>query len=307
MMGRVLNEASKIVVEREREVKFIVASMIVGGHILLEGVPGIAKTLTARVVSKLFRLTFRRIQFTPDLLPADILGTKVFNPSTGDFEVRKGPIFANIILADEINRASTRTQSALLEAMQERQVTIEGETYKLPDPFVVIATQNPIEMEGTFPLPEAQLDRFLIKLNVDYPSDSGLKEVLKRIDEIEAAIEELKPVATAKDIQDAREEVLKARVDEDIYDYIVAIVRESRKHPAVRLGASPRGAIAIYKLARAWAVMEGRDYVVPDDVKAVAEPALVHRIILKPEYEFEGYTPSRVIKEVLASVKVPTP
>ncbi len=307
MMGRVLNEASKIVVEREREVKFIVASMIVGGHILLEGVPGIAKTLTARVVSKLFRLTFRRIQFTPDLLPADILGTKVFNPSTGDFEVRKGPIFANIILADEINRASPRTQSALLEAMQERQVTIEGETYKLPDPFVVIATQNPIEMEGTFPLPEAQLDRFLIKLNVDYPSDSGLKEVLKRIDEIEAAIEELKPVATAKDIQDAREEVLKARVDEDIYDYIVAIVRESRKHPAVRLGASPRGAIAIYKLARAWAVMEGRDYVVPDDVKAVAEPALVHRIILKPEYEFEGYTPSRVIKEVLASVKVPTP
>lgn len=307
MMGRVLNEASKIVVEREREVKFIVASMIIGGHILLEGVPGIAKTLTARVVSKLFRLTFRRIQFTPDLLPADILGTKVFNPSTGDFEVRKGPIFANIILADEINRASPRTQSALLEAMQERQVTIEGETYKLPDPFVVIATQNPIEMEGTFPLPEAQLDRFLIKLNVDYPSDSGLKEVLKRIDEIEAAIEELKPVATAKDIQDAREEVLKARVDEDIYDYIVAIVRESRKHPAVRLGASPRGAIAIYKLARAWAVMEGRDYVVPDDVKAVAEPALVHRIILKPEYEFEGYTPSRVIKEVLASVKVPTP
>ncbi len=307
MMGRVLNEASKIVVEREREVKFIVASMIVGGHILLEGVPGIAKTLTARVVSKLFKLTFRRIQFTPDLLPADILGTKVFNPSTGDFEIRKGPIFANIILADEINRASPRTQSALLEAMQERQVTIEGETYKLPDPFVVIATQNPIEMEGTFPLPEAQLDRFLIKLNVDYPSDSGLKEVLKRIDEIEATIEELRPVATADDIRVAREEVLKVRVDEGIYDYIVAIVRESRRHPAVRLGASPRGAIAIYKLARAWAVMEGRDYVIPDDVKAVTEPALLHRIILKPEYEFEGYTPSRVIKEVLASVKVPTP
>ncbi len=307
VMGRVLSEASKVVVEREREVKFIVASMIVGGHILLEGVPGIAKTLTARVVSKLFKLSFRRIQFTPDLLPADIIGTKVFNPSTGEFEVRKGPIFANIILADEINRASPRTQSALLEAMQERQVTIEGETYKLPDPFVVIATQNPIEMEGTFPLPEAQLDRFLIKLNVDYPSDSGLKEVLKRIDEIEAAIEGLKPVATAKDIQEAREEVLRVRVDEGIYDYIVSIVKETRRHPAVRLGASPRGAIAIYKLARAWAVMEGRDYVIPDDVKEVAEPALTHRIILKPEYEFEGYTASRVVKEVLASVKVPTP
>lgn len=307
VMSRVLAEASQIVVEREGELRFIIASMIVGGHVLLEGVPGIAKTLTARVVSKLFNLSFRRIQFTPDLLPADIIGTRVYNPKSGEFETRKGPIFANIILADEINRASPRTQSALLEAMQERQVTIEGETHKLPEPFIVLATQNPVEMEGTFPLPEAQIDRFLVKLEVGYPSAAGLKEILKRIDRIEEEVEQLKPVATGDDILTAKKEVMKVHVEEAVYDYIALIVEETRKHVAVKLGASPRGAIALYKLARAWAVMEGRDYVVPDDVKAVAKPALTHRILLKPEYEFEGYTPSRVIDEVLKTVPVPRP
>ena len=307
IMNRVLQSASRIVVEREHEVKFIIASMIVGGHVLLEGVPGIAKTLTARVVSKLFRLSFRRIQFTPDLLPADIVGTKVYNPSTGEFETRKGPIFANIVLADEINRASPRTQSALLEAMQERQVTIEGDTFKLPEPFIVLATQNPIEMEGTFPLPEAQIDRFLVKLEVKYPSTNGLKEILRRIDSIESEVESLKPVATGDDILRAREEVKKVYVDEAIHDYIVSIVEATRKHVAVKLGASPRGAIALYKLSRAWAIMNGRDYVIPDDVKSVALPALVHRIILKPEYEFEGYTASKVIEEILKTVPTPKP
>jgi len=307
VMSEVLANTSDILIERENEVKFIVASMIVGGHILLEGVPGIAKTLTARVVARLFKLSFRRVQFTPDLLPADIVGTRVFDPSSASFVVREGPIFANIVLADEINRASPRTQSALLEAMQEKQVTIEGETRKLPDPFIVIATQNPIEMEGVFPLPEAQLDRFLVKLEVEYPSDAGLREILKKIDRIEAALETLEPVATAEDIFLARSEVRSVRVDEGIYDYIVAIVRETRRHPAVRLGASPRGAIAILKLAKAWAIMEGRDYVIPDDVKAVAKPSLIHRIILKPEYEFEGVTPSKVVEDVLKSVSVPRP
>ncbi len=307
IMRKVLEKSSSIVVERENEVKFIVASMIAEGHILLEGVPGIAKTLTARVVSKLFNLKFRRIQFTPDLLPADIIGTKVYNPKTGEFETRKGPIFANIVLADEVNRASPRTQSALLEAMQEKQVTIEGETHKLPKPFTVIATQNPIEMEGTFPLPEAQLDRFLVKLNTKHPSHRGLIEVLKRIDMIEREIERLEPVAGAEDVLKAREEAEKVHVDDAIYEYIASIVEETHKHPAVKLGASPRGAIAIYRLSRIWALMEGRDYVIPDDVKAVVMPSLIHRIILKPEYEFEGYTPEKVIEEVLKKVEVPKP
>ncbi len=306
-MAKVLREASRVLIERELEVKFTVAAMVVGGHILLEGVPGIAKTLTARVVASLFNLTFRRIQFTPDLLPSDIIGTKVYNPGKGVFEVKKGPIFANIILADEINRASPRTQSALLEAMQERQVTIEGETFPLPKPFVVLATQNPIEMEGTFPLPEAQLDRFLIKLSVDYPSSSGLKQIIKRIDSIEVELMALRPVASGDDILSAAREVLTVRIDDAIYDYIVEIVEATRKHPAVRLGASPRGAIAILKLARVWALMEGRDYVIPDDVKAVAKPSLIHRVILKPEYEFEGYTAEKVIDEVLAQTPVPKP
>ncbi len=307
IMKAVLSESSRILVEREREVKFIVASMVVSGHVLLEGVPGIAKTLTARVVAKLFNLKYRRIQFTPDLLPADIIGTKVYNPKTSDFEVRTGPIFANIVLADEINRASPRTQSALLEAMQERQVTIEGETMRLEDPFIVIATQNPIEMEGTFPLPEAQVDRFLVKINVEYPSDKGLIQIMKRADEIEEELRRLAPVASGKDIIDARAEVRKVFIDDSLLDYIVRIVKGTHEHPAVRLGASPRGAIALHKLSRVWAIMSGRDYVIPDDIKAVAREALQHRIILKPEYAFEGVTPAKVVEEVLAKIPVPTP
>lgn len=307
VMKSVLSESSRILVEREREVKFIVASMVVGGHVLLEGVPGIAKTLTARVVAKLFNLTYRRIQFTPDLLPADIIGTKVYNPKTSDFEIRTGPIFANIVLADEINRASPRTQSALLEAMQERQVTIEGETMRLDDPFIVVATQNPIEMEGTFPLPEAQIDRFLVKINVEYPSDQGLVQIMKRADEIEEELRRLSPVASGQDIADAREEVRKVFIDDSLLNYMVEVVRGTHEHPAVRLGASPRGAIALHKLSRVWALMGGRDYVIPDDIKAVAREALQHRIILKPEFAFEGVTPARVVEEVLAKVPVPAP
>jgi len=307
IMRAVLSESSRILVEREREVKFIIASMVVGGHVLLEGVPGIAKTLTARVVAKLFNLKYRRIQFTPDLLPADIIGTKIYNPKTSDFEIRTGPIFANIVLADEINRASPRTQSALLEAMQERQVTIEGETMRLEDPFIVIATQNPIEMEGTFPLPEAQIDRFLVKINVEYPSEKGLIQIMKRADEIEEELRRLAPVASGKDIIDARAEVRKVFVDDSLLDYIVRVVKGTHEHPAVRLGASPRGAIALHKLSRVWAIMSGRDYVIPDDIKAVAREALQHRIILKPEYAFEGVTPTKVVDEVIAKVPVPTP
>ena len=296
-----------ILIEKERELKLLAACLIAQGHALLEGVPGVAKTTMAKALAKLLDLDFRRIQMTPDLLPLDIIGFYIYDQRTGEFRLRKGPIFTNILLADEINRASPRTQSALLEAMQERQVTIEGRTFRLEEPFMVVATQNPIEMEGTFPLPEAQLDRFLVKIETGYPSTRGFKEMLKRIDEIDRAIEELTPVISREEVVKASEEARSVRVDDSIYDYIVAIVEATREHPAVRLGGSPRAGIAILRLARAWAYLEGRSYVIPDDVKAVAVPALIHRIILKPEYEVEGVTPARVVNEVLEKVPVPKP
>lgn len=296
-----------IIVEKETEAKILTACLISRGHALIEGVPGIAKTTLAKSIARLFNLEFKRIQMTPDLLPADILGFYIYDPRTGEFKLRMGPIFTNILLVDEINRASPRTQSALLEAMQERQVTIEGYTFKLEEPFMVIATQNPIEMEGVFPLPEAQVDRFLVKIETGYPSSEGFKNILKRIDEIELAVEEIKPVFDKEQILKIMEEVKKVYVDDSIYDYIVKVVEETRKHPAVKLGGSPRAGIAILRLSKAWAYLEGRNYVIPDDVKIVAKPALVHRIILKPEYEVEGVRANRVIEDVLAKVPVPKP
>ncbi len=298
---------SGLLVEKEYELKMIVASLVAEGHVLLEGVPGVAKTSMAKAVAKLLDLEFKRIQMTPDLLPMDIIGFYMYDQRTGEFRLRKGPIFTNILLADEINRASPRTQSALLEAMQERQVTIEGNTLVLPRPFMVIATQNPIEMEGTFPLPEAQLDRFLTKIVTGYPSPKGFRDLLKRIDEIEAGIESLKPVVSRDEVLKAIEAAKSVRVDDSIIDYIASIVEETRSHPAVKLGGSPRAGIAMLRLARAWAYLSGRNYVIPDDVKAVAKPALIHRIILKPEYEIEGVTPERVIDDILKKVPVPKP
>ena len=299
--------SSGILIEKDREIKLIVTCLLARGHVLLEGVPGVAKTSMAKAIARLLNLEFKRIQMTPDLMPLDIIGFYIYDQRTGEFKLKKGPIFTNILLADEINRASPRTQSALLEAMQERQVTIEGNTFKLEEPFIVIATQNPIEMEGTFPLPEAQLDRFLIKIETGYPSPKGFRDLLRRIDEIEEAIESLKPVVSREDVVRAIEEAKKVRVDDSIIDYIASIVEATRRHPAVKLGGSPRAGIAILRLARAWAYLEGRSYVIPDDVKAVAEPALIHRIILKPEYEIEGVTPSQVVRDVLSQVPVPKP
>ncbi len=299
--------SSGLLIEKEREIKLIVACLIARGHALLEGVPGVAKTSMAKAVAKLLDLDFRRIQMTPDLLPLDIIGFYIYDQRTGEFRLKKGPIFTNILLADEINRASPRTQSALLEAMQERQVTIEGNTFRLEEPFMVIATQNPIEMEGTFPLPEAQLDRFLVKIETGYPTPKGFRDLLKRIDEIEMGIENLKPVVSRSEVVQAIEEAKKVRVDDSIVDYIASIVEATREHPAVKLGGSPRAGIAILRLARAWAYLEGRNYVIPDDVKAVAAPALIHRIILKPEYEIEGVTPAKVVEDILERVPVPKP
>ncbi len=299
----VLSETGKVLVGLRDEVRLILSSMIVGGHVLLEGVPGVAKTTMAKAVASALNLKYRRIQFTPDLLPADIIGTMIYDPKTGEFRLRKGPIFANIVLADEINRASPRTQSALLEAMQERQVTIEGNTLKLPEPFIVIATQNPIELEGTFPLPEAQIDRFLMKIEIGYPGRNETKEILKRL----RIIEEwpIRPVAGAEDILAARDIVWSIHVEESVMDYIVSIVEETRRHPAVRLGGSPRAAIALLQVARALAVMDGRDYVIPDDVKKAALPVLVHRLILRPEAELEGVTPRSVVSDILKKIPVP--
>ncbi len=297
----------RILIEKEWEINMIVACLLARGHALIEGVPGVAKTYTAKSVSKLLDLDFRRVQMTPDLLPSDIVGFYVFDQRTGEFRLRRGPIFTNILLADEINRASPRTQSALLEAMQERQVTIEGQTFRLEEPFMVLATQNPIEMEGVFPLPEAQLDRFLAKIVTGYVSHRGFVEMLKRVYEIEASIEELKPVIPRSELLEEISRSASVRVDDSVLDYIASVVEETRRHPAVRLGGSPRSGIAVLKLAKAWAYLDGRSYAIPDDVKAVAKPALVHRIILKPEYELQGVTPERVVEDVLTRVPVPKP
>ncbi|MEM0453987.1 MAG: MoxR family ATPase [Sulfolobales archaeon] len=309
MFGKVLEvlTSSDILIEKEREVKMVVACLLAKGHVLLEGVPGVAKTTMAKAVSKVLSLRFKRVQMTPDLLPMDIIGAYIYDQKSGEFMFREGPIFTNILLADEINRASPRTQSALLEAMQERQVTIEGRTSKLEEPFIVLATQNPVEMEGVFPLPEAQLDRFLAKIETGYTSTNGFKEMLKRIDRIDESIESLKPILSREEVLKAVAEVGGVRVEDSIYDYIVAIVEETRKHPAVKLGGSPRAGIAVLRLSKAWAYMHGRSYVIPDDVKAVTVGALIHRIILKPEYEIEGVSPASIVDEVLKKVPVPKP
>ncbi len=303
----VMNVAGKILVERDNEVRLILASLLARGHVLLEGVPGVAKTLTAKTIASLLGLSFRRIQMTPDLLPSDITGGYIYDQKSGEFKLRLGPIFANIVLVDEINRASPRTQSALLEAMQERQVTIEGATMLLEEPFMVIATQNPIEFEGVFPLPEAQVDRFIAKVDVDYPSHKGFIDVLRRSDEIEEAVRSLKPIVGKEGVLQAVREAALVRVEDSIYEYVANIVEESRRHPAVRLGGSPRAGIAIVRLAKALAYMEGRSYVIPDDIKLSSIPALSHRLIVKPEYEVEGVKPESIVKDILSKVPVPRP
>ena len=303
---KVLDEVGKVIVGKRRELRIILASLIAQGHVLLEGVPGVSKTTMAKALASALNLKFSRIQFTPDLLPADVLGTFIFDQKTGEFRFRPGPIFANIVLADEINRASPRTQSAFLEAMQERQVTIEGRTFKLPEPFIVIATMNPIEFEGVYPLPEAQIDRFLVKVNIDYPTPEEEEEILRRIDIIESW--PIRPVASREEVLAVARLLSRVHVSDDVIKYIVAIVQATRKHPAVRLGASPRAAIALLKLSRALALLEGRNYVTPDDVKRAALPVLRHRILLKPGVELERRVRvDSIIESILRSVPTPSP
>ncbi|HDI75607.1 MAG TPA: MoxR family ATPase, partial [Thermoprotei archaeon] len=283
----------------------LLIAVLSNGHILIEDVPGLAKTLMAKTMAAALGCKFKRIQFTPDLLPADITGTYVFNQKTGDFELRKGPIFTNILLADEINRAPPKTQSALLEAMQEHQVTLDGRTHRLEDPFIVIATQNPLEFEGVYPLPEAQIDRFLMKIKVGYPSLEDEIEILRRRIANKSDEYYVNQVTNTSEVLEMQKAIEDVYVDESVLEYIVKIVRETRKHPRVEVGVSPRGAVALLKVSRARAVLNGRDYVTPDDVKSVALDSLSHRIILKTELWIRGADPRQIMREVLERVPVP--
>jgi MoxR-like ATPase len=306
LANRVIAEVEKAIVGKHEVLEKVMAAFLTsGGHVLLEDYPGLAKTLIANSFATALGLTFKRIQFTPDLLPSDITGGYVYDRVQNQFTLRPGPIFANIILADEINRASPKTQSALLEAMQEYQVTLEGETMPLPDPFIVIATQNPIEYEGTFPLPEAQLDRFIMKLSVGYPTPAEEQEILRRRRKRRQDAFALEQVVDAETLLAMREAVEGVHVDDDIERYIVELVDATRQSRHVAVGASPRGSLALLKLARTWAAMHSRTFVLPDDVKLFAFPGLAHRLILEPDLWMNRHAPADVITEVLRMVPVP--
>jgi len=302
----ILMEVEKAVTgKREILIKILAALLCSGGNVLLEDYPGLAKTLIANSFATALGLNFKRIQFTPDLLPGDITGGFIFDNRQNSFVLRKGPLFSNIVLADEINRASPKTQSALLEAMQEFQVSLEGESLKLPEPFIVIATQNPIEYEGTFPLPEAQLDRFLIRISIGYPSLEEEQQILARRSERKEDAFALRPVITPEIFKAMRRAAENIYVDPDVQNYICRLVAKTRQHKQIELGASPRGSLALLKLSRAWAAIQGREYVLPDDVKTFAQCALSHRIILDPNLWGSKKTDRDIIDEVIRAVPVP--
>ncbi len=298
----IVGEISKIVVGRIEETILLLTGLLAEGHVLIEGVPGVAKTLLSKTFASVLDLDFKRVQFTPDLLPNDIIGTYIYDQKRNDFVLRKGPIFTNILLVDEINRASPKTQSALLEAMQEKQVTIEGETLKLPEPFMVIATLNPIETEGVFPLPEAQLDRFMLKIYLDYPSPFEEKEILTRQRIINSF--NINPIITRERLLEIKRSVWDVVVSDEVLSYIIDIVNAIRRHEKVRLGISPRGSVHLYMAAKAYALLNGRNYVLPDDVKKLAVPVLAHRIILKPEAVYEGIDKGSIVGEALERVSL---
>jgi len=302
---RVVNEVEKAIIGKNELLESIMAAVLADGHVLLEDYPGLGKTLLANSLSIALGLAFKRIQFTPDLLPGDITGGYIFNRQTNQFELHKGPLFANIVLADEINRASPKTQSALLEAMQEHQVTLEGETMQLPTPFVVFATQNPIEYEGTFPLPEAQLDRFIMKLSVGYPTPEQEQEILSRRRTRQQDEVDLQQVTNEEELVAMRAAVESIHVDPDVEKYMVSLVTATRHNGRVTVGASPRGSLALLKLSRARAAIDGRNYVLPDDVKHFAVPALAHRLILAPELWMRRNAAEAIIGTIVDSTAVP--
>jgi len=308
-VAHIRNELHKVIVGQDDPIEQILIAVLAEGHALIEGVPGTAKTLTVKTLSKIINATFSRIQFTPDLMPSDITGTNVFNIATSNFNLRRGPIFTDILLADEINRTPPKTQAALLEAMEERQVTIDGETHPLPPIFTVLATENPIEYEGTYPLPEAQLDRFQLKILLDYPAEQHEREVLakwdagfnsKRLDQVD-----IQPLQDASAIIHCRQEVSRARMETGVQHYAVDIVRRTRVHPFVHYGASPRASVALLLCSKALAAIRGRDFVTPDDVRDVAPPVLRHRLTLRAEAELDGVTADAVIMDILKLAEVP--
>jgi len=309
LMEKITFELKKVIVEQDELIEQSLISLISGGHVLLEGVPGLGKTLMVKALARTLSIDFKRIQFTPDLMPADITGTKIFNMQTREFELKKGPIFTNFLLADEVNRTPPKTQAGLLEAMGENTVSIDGEMIQLAAPYMVFATQNPLEYEGTYPLPEALVDRFLMKIIIDYPSIVAEKEVLKRHNEGFSSIDldkcDLKVVCTGDDIMMAREEAQNVKVDEALVEYIVSIVSETRNNSIIDIGSSPRGSIALLQCSKAYAAYLGRDYVIPEDIKRMAIPTLRHRLILKPELELEGVKTEQVLADILSKVKVP--
>jgi MoxR-like ATPase len=309
LASSLLNEARKTLVGQEEPLTLLITALLCGGHVLIEGPPGTAKTLMAKTLAQMIQADFRRIQFTPDLMPSDVVGTQVYDLSNGQFRLRKGPIFTQILLGDEINRAPAKTQSALLEAMEERQVTIEGQRLPLPEPFFVIATQNPIEYEGTYPLPEAQLDRFLFKVVIDYASRDVETEVLRRyhlgFDAHQLTASGLRAIVTPEALTACRAEIAQVQVEQGILNYIVSIVQATRNSPELLVGASLRAGIALLLAAKTLAAIYNRNYVTPDDVKLLARPVLRHRIILRPEAEIEGLNADTAIGRILNRVEVP--
>ena len=301
---RIIDNVEKVIVGKKRELRLAVTSLLCGGHMLIEDVPGVGKTMLARAIAASTGCTFRRIQFTPDLLPSDVTGVSIYNQKESDFEFRPGPIIAQVVLADEINRATPKTQSALLEAMEERQVTVDGVTHKLPQPFMVMATQNPIEYEGTFPLPEAQLDRFLVRIHLGYPSPTDEVLVLD-LQQTQHPVETISQVTDANEILQLQRAVKEIYVDPLIKQYIVAMANATREHESVYLGASPRGSLALFRTSQARALLDGRDFVTPDDVKDLALVTLGHRIILSPGAKVKGTTVADVVSACLSRVPVP--
>jgi len=301
---RFVENVEGVIIGKRRVIERVVVGLLSQGHILIEDVPGVGKTMMARALAKSLGCSFRRIQFTPDMLPSDVTGVSIYNQKTLEFEFRPGPIVAQIVLTDEINRATPKTQAALLEAMQERQVTVDGVTYKLPQPFMVMATQNPIEYEGTFPLPEAQLDRFLMRIRLGYPA---LQDEIAILDsqQFSHPLESLEQVVSVDELTSVQERLKHVYVDPLVKRYIVDIVTQTRRHPDIYLGASPRGALALFRVGQAWSAMEGRDYVIPDDIKALAASTLAHRLIISPSARLKDVTGEAVMGEILATLPVP--
>jgi MoxR-like ATPase len=301
---KIIDNVEDVILGKNRVIKLALAAMMAEGHILFEDVPGVGKTILVRSLARSIGCSFKRVQFTPDLLPSDITGVSIYNQKTNEFEFREGPILSQVVLADEINRATPRTQSALLESMAEKQITVEGISRRLSDPFIVMATQNPIEYDGTFPLPEAQLDRFLIRLEIGYPESADEEQILENL-QLQHPIENLESVMTDQEFIELQADVKKIHVDQKLRKYIVELVNQSRSHSDLELGASPRGSIALMKMAQAWAVVNERDYIIPDDIKEIAPAVLAHRLIIKSKSRLRGADKKKIIREIVKRTEVP--